>query len=100
MSKKNKYFKQQNAYFKRTGKDRLNDMNDYTVQVVSDGYILLNPAFPVEVAYSLLSVHNKRKEGMLIKGTPKDFKDNPNEVYRVVREKKTLTVKRPEKESV
>lgn len=94
--KKGKYFKQQQRYFMKSKKQKLEDFNDYTTQVVADSYILLNPAFPVETTYALLNVHNKIKAGMLIKGKPEDFADNPNQVYKVVKERKVLTIKKPD----
>lgn len=93
--KKGKYFKQQQRYFMKSRKQKLEDFNDYTTQVVADSYILLNPAFPVETTYALLNVHNKIKAGMLIKGKPEDFADNPNQVYKVIKERKVLTIKKP-----
>lgn len=93
--KKGKYFKQQQRYFMKSRKQKLENFNDYTTQVVADSYILLNPAFPVETTYALLNVHNKIKAGMLIKGKPEDFADNPNQVYKVIKERKVLTVKKP-----
>jgi len=109
MSKKNKYAKKQQNYFAKKGmletlkKEQYNLLKQKTedqvviddiwkTQIVSDKYILLNPAFPIETAYALLNVHNKVKAGMLIKGKPEDFEDNPNEVYRVVKERKILDI--------
>ena len=99
MSKMNKYAKKQQAYFKRKGdlerlkkENHIQIDNTWKTQIVSDQYILLNPAFPVEVAYALLNVHNKINAGMLIRGTENDFKNNPNEVYRVIKERKVLDI--------
>lgn len=47
-------------------------------------YLLLNPAFPVEVVYQLLSHKGLSEAMMIVKGTPEDFADNPNIMFRKV----------------
>lgn len=82
---------------KRSKKINHNDFSGYRKQFVSNSYILVNPAFNVDIVFNLLSVRNKVKSNMLIVGKPEDFKDNPNEVYRVIKQKKTIELYEPNK---
>ena len=48
-------------------------------------YYLLNPSFPVEVVYQILSNASKSKEPMMmIKGKPEDFANDPSIMFRKV----------------
>lgn len=75
---------------KRKTKKIKEDFSDYNTQITANSYILVNPKFPIDTVFNLLSVHNKVKATMILQGTEKDFEDNPNTVYKVVKEKKTL----------
>lgn len=54
-----------------------------TVPLNTKGYVLFNPKFDVMVVTRLLP---KDCTMMLIKGTTEDFKEDPQQVFRVVHE--------------
>lgn len=92
--KKNRYQRLQQQYFKRKNITPA----PYKTQITASSYILFNPKFSIDVVYTLLGVHNKSKAQMIIRGKEEDFADNPNEVYREIKEQKTLELKRSNKE--
>lgn len=53
-------------------------------------YLLLNPAFPIETVYQLLSASGKSSPMMIIRGTPEDFADEPNVMFRKVNQEVNL----------
>ena len=54
-------------------------------------YILLNPAYPVELVYQILTNTGKNKEPMMmIKGKPEDFAATPNVMFRKVNQEVNL----------
>lgn len=54
-------------------------------------YLLLNPAYPVELVYQILSNVGKSKEPMMmIKGKPEDFKNEPQTMFRKVNQEINL----------
>lgn len=53
-------------------------------------YLLLNPAFPIETVYQLLSASGKSSPMMIIRGTPEDFADEPNVMFKKVNQEINL----------
>lgn len=108
MGKKNRYYKKQEQYFKRAKKESgLNHVRSLIAasktpqgtRVKANSYILVNPAFDINVVYGLLNVHNKVNAGMILIGKTSDFEENPREVYRVVNEEKIIELKQVKHET-
>ena len=76
MSKKKKpYFPQKPQTLEQQTKSLVKSLNSY---------ILLNPAYDISVLLKLIG--DKAMTQMIIKGTPEEFEDTPNQIFRIVNE--------------
>jgi hypothetical protein len=55
----------------------------FKTSIDASGYVLFNPKFDILVVTQLLP---KNCTKMIIKGTTEDFKDDPQQVFRIVNE--------------